>query len=114
MLGAYGVLAHLQPAQAAFLTGRSFFPKLIAVPFGHGLHEALDFALVACLIAAAASAMLGKQYFYQEPANPAAAELTDDDFALVSADGNGHHRGYDGEPVIPARTSGSARPPIDA
>ena len=71
MLGPTGVLAHLQPAQAAFLTGRSFFPKLIAVPFGHGLHEALDFALVACLVAAAASAMLGKQYFYQAPAQPA-------------------------------------------
>ena len=51
-------------SSAAFLTGRSFFPKLIAVPFGHGLHEALDFALACCLLAAGASMMLGKQYIH--------------------------------------------------
>jgi MFS family permease len=74
MLAPSGVLAHLRPDQAAFLTGRSFFPKLIAVPFGHGLHEALDFALTACLVAAAASVMLGRQYFYQAPAPPPGTE----------------------------------------
>ena len=65
------MLAHLTHAQAAFLTGRSFFPSLIAGPFAHGLHEALDFALASCLIAAGASAMLGKQYFYQAPVGTA-------------------------------------------
>jgi MFS family permease len=70
MLAPTGILAHLKPSQAAYLTGRSFFPKLIAVPFGQGLHEALDFALTACLIAAGASLMLGKQYFYQAPVPP--------------------------------------------
>ena len=74
MLAPTGVLAHLRPDQAAFLTGRSFFPKLIAVPFGHGLHEALDFALAACLVAAAASAMLGRQYFYQPPVQPSVGQ----------------------------------------
>ena len=39
LLGPSGVLAHLTRSQTTFLTGRSFFPKLIAVPFGHGLHE---------------------------------------------------------------------------
>ncbi|HTV12689.1 MAG TPA: MFS transporter [Acidimicrobiales bacterium] len=67
LLGPTGVLAHLTPAQAAFLTGRSFFPKLLAGPFGSGLHEALDFAVACCLAAACCSAMLGKQYFYQAP-----------------------------------------------
>ena len=81
MLAPTGVLAHLQPAQAAFLTGRSFFPKLIAVPFGHGLHEALDFALAACLVAAGASAMLGKQYIHQAPTQPAVAKEPADDLA---------------------------------
>jgi MFS family permease len=81
MLAPTGVLAHLQPAQAAFLTGRSFFPKLIAVPFGRGLHEALDFALAACLVAAGASAMLGKQYIHQAPNQPAVARQPADDLA---------------------------------
>jgi hypothetical protein len=68
LLGPSGVLAHLTHAQSSFLTGRSFFPSLIAGPFSRGLHEALDFAAGACLVAAVASAMLGKQYFYQAPA----------------------------------------------
>lgn len=71
LLGPSGVLAHLTHAQSTFLTGRSFFPSLIAGPFSHGLHEALDFAIAACLVAAGASALMGKQYFYQAPAEPA-------------------------------------------
>ena len=71
MLRPTGVLAHLKPAQAQFLTGRSFFPQLIARPFGHGLHEALDFALAACVVAAGASAMLGKRYVHEASVPPA-------------------------------------------
>jgi hypothetical protein len=48
-------LAHLSGTQQATLTGRSFFPSLIAVPFRAGLHAALDFAIVASLLAAVAS-----------------------------------------------------------
>ena len=39
--------------------GRTFFPTLISAPFRHGLHAAFAFAMVACLVAAAASAMRG-------------------------------------------------------
>ncbi len=49
------VLAHLTTAQQATLTGRSFFPGLIAAPFRNGLHAALDLAIVTSLFAAAAS-----------------------------------------------------------
>ena len=55
LLGPSGVLAHLSPSHVAYLTGRSFFPSLIAGPFRNGLHEAFDFATVAMLIALAAS-----------------------------------------------------------
>jgi len=60
LLGPTGVLAHLPHARVAYLTGRSFFPDLISGPFSNGLHEAFDFAIVAMLIAAAASWMRGK------------------------------------------------------
>ncbi len=56
------VLANLSPHQAAYLTGRSFFPQLISKPFSQGLHAAFDFAIVACLIAAAASWLRGGKY----------------------------------------------------
>ena len=50
-----GVLSTLPPDQAGYLTGRSFFPQLIAGPFADGLAAAFWFAVIACLIAAAAS-----------------------------------------------------------
>jgi MFS family permease len=61
------VLSHLTLAQQATLTGRSFFPGLIAVPFRAGLHAALDFAIVASLLAAAASWSRGSQVVTPSP-----------------------------------------------
>jgi len=58
LVGAHA-LASLSAANRAAVTGRSFFPRLIAAPFQSGLHEAFTFAIAACLIAAAASLMRG-------------------------------------------------------
>jgi hypothetical protein len=55
-----GVLGQLPPDQAAFLTGRSFFPQLISAPFSDGLSAAFWFAIVVCLVAAVASWLVGK------------------------------------------------------
>ncbi len=65
LLGAH-VLASLTAAQRTTLTGHSFFPHLISGPFRNGLHEAFAFAILACLIAAAASLMRGGTYHYSE------------------------------------------------
>ncbi|MBW0116449.1 MFS transporter [Pseudonocardia abyssalis] len=54
-----GVLPTLPPDQAAYLTGRSFFPELISGPFSAGLTAAFAFAVVACLVAAVASWFAG-------------------------------------------------------
>ena len=59
-------LAALSAANHAALTGRSFFPHLISAPFRTGLHEAFVFAIVACLVAAAASLLRGGRYHYVE------------------------------------------------
>jgi MFS family permease len=50
-----GSLSQVSPDQASFLTGHSFFPSLITQPFSDGLHVAFWFAIVASLVAAAAS-----------------------------------------------------------
>ena len=63
------VLASLSAGNQATLTGRSFFPNLISAPFRSGLHEAFVFAIVACLIAAAASLMRGGKYHHSEQAS---------------------------------------------
>ncbi len=60
------VLHHLSSAQVSILTGRAFFPHLIAPPFMQGLREAFDFAIGACLLAAFASALRGGRYIHQE------------------------------------------------
>lgn len=73
LLGPSGVLAHLPPAKAAYLTGRTFFPALISKPFVKGLHEAFDFAILAMLVAASASWMRGRKVHYQA-AKPAVAD----------------------------------------
>jgi MFS family permease len=54
------VLAQLPAHDAATISGRSFFPNLIAGPFRSGLHEAFAFAIVACLVAAVASWSRGR------------------------------------------------------
>jgi MFS family permease len=89
LLGTH-VLASVSAANRAALTGRSFFPHLISAPFSTGLHEAFAFAIIACLIAAAASLMRGGKYHYAEqpaPVGPGAArpqandsQMTDESF----------------------------------
>jgi len=58
------VLAHLGHARAVYLTGRSFFPKLIAPAFENGLHLAFDFAAATTFIAAIASWLCGGRYIH--------------------------------------------------
>ena len=58
LLGPTG-LAQLSAAQQSTLLGRGFFPTLIGSSFRTGLHAALDFAIVASLLAAAASWVRG-------------------------------------------------------
>lgn len=89
-------LHHLSLAHARQLTGRSYFPGLIAVPFHAGLEKAFDFAAVACLVAAAASWMSGGKYLHgthdaaglQEPGVAAeAAEILEADLIPLEAVG---------------------------
>jgi hypothetical protein len=70
------VLHQLNPEQVSTITGRTFFPSLLSGPFQSGLREAFAFAIVACLIAAAASWSRGRRYVHLEQAasSPARGE----------------------------------------
>ena len=61
-----GLPAHTQ----AVLSGSSFFPHLISAPFRDGLHTAFTFAIIACLVAAAASLLRGGRYHHAEEPAP--------------------------------------------
>jgi MFS family permease len=58
------VLAHLAPGQAAAITGRAFFPRLIGPSFKDALVLILTFAVVMCVIAAIASALRGEKFIH--------------------------------------------------
>jgi MFS family permease len=83
------VLASLSAANRATLTGRSFFPHLISSPFRSGLHEAFAFAIVACLIAAAASLLRGGKFHYAPPPSGADSALANG-VAPISSTNNNH------------------------
>jgi hypothetical protein len=69
------VLAGLSAHDQAVLTGGSFFPNLISEPFRDGLHAAFIFAIVACLIAAAASLLRGGRMIHDDLPQPVAAPV---------------------------------------
>jgi MFS family permease len=59
-------LSRLSIAQQHTLLGHGFFPRLIAGSFRSGLRAALDFAIVASLLAAYASWSRGKRYVHPD------------------------------------------------
>jgi MFS family permease len=63
------VLAHLPAHSAAVVTGRAFFPTLLAKPFGDGLTIAFTFGAIACALAALSSLLRGGKYVYGQDAS---------------------------------------------
>jgi len=59
-------LQHLPAGEAAYLTGRAFFPQLIAAPFLQGVRAVLVFSVVVSLLGAWASWLRGGRYVYVE------------------------------------------------
>jgi MFS family permease len=77
------LLSHLNPAHAAYLIGREFFPNLITGPFHDGLGVAFGFAIAVCVIGAVASAFTG------QPKKKGRAESVGSELAAVAAEGSG-------------------------
>nr|MDA8071249.1 hypothetical protein [Actinomycetota bacterium] len=74
--------------------------QLISPPFASGLHEAFDFAVVACLVAAAASWSRGKRYVHH--AEPTAATASTSHADEPAAAGEAASAG---EPEAPGPTT---------
>jgi MFS family permease len=94
LLGPTGALQHMSAHQVAYVTGRSFFPRLIEQPFAHGMHLAFTFAAIATVVAVIASAFRGERYIHAA-AGPLEAEapvdpIGDEMMAMpISTDGAG-------------------------
>src|SRR5580704_11508061 len=97
-------LTKLPASHAAYLTGHSFFPSLISGPFQSGLDIAFDFAIVACLVAAVASLLRGKQYIHElhgESAVEATADVESSADVFAEADLAAAGAGVAGVPAMP-------------
>jgi MFS family permease len=86
LLAPTGVLTQLPPAQASAITGKQFFPNLVAGSFHHGLVIVFGLAIAMSLVGALASFIRGDRYIHDDAAEPAA---NGDDFASVVAEGSG-------------------------
>ncbi len=69
LLGSHA-LSSLSAHSQTLITGRSFFPHLISAPFRSGLDETFVFAIIACLVAAAASMLRGAHVRKATPTGP--------------------------------------------
>jgi hypothetical protein len=67
------VIHSLPHTTAVYLTGHTFFPKLVAHPFSSGIHAAFYFAAACCALAAVASWLRGGKYYHQEATDPVEA-----------------------------------------
>jgi MFS family permease len=96
------LLSTLAPVHAAFLVGRQFFPSLITGPFHDGIGVAFGFAILACVVAAIASALTGSP-------NPSrvAHESLGSELAAVAAEGSGIEPS---ELVVPDTARDAAEP----
>ncbi len=95
LLGPSGALSGLSAHDRSVLTGKQFFPHLIAGPFHHGLVIVFAMAIAMSIIAAIASLLRGKRYVYDDSADAAVPATA----AATSAAGEGI-----AEAPIPATT----------
>ena len=70
LLKSSGVLSRLPAHNVAALTGRHFFPTLIAGAFHHGLVIVFTAAACMSLLGALVSLLRGKQFYYEDQPGP--------------------------------------------
>src|SRR3954466_2772620 len=80
LLGPTGALDHVSAAQADVVTGKEFFPHLVAGSFHHGLVIVFGLAIAMSLVGALTSSIRGGRYVHAESAGPR------DDVVLVEAE----------------------------
>jgi EmrB/QacA subfamily drug resistance transporter len=94
LLAPSGVLSRLPAHNVAVLTGRQFFPHLIAEAFHHGLVIVFTAAAIMSVAGALVSMLRGKQFYYddQDPQTPARTVVTvppAPDAETMTPNGNG-------------------------
>jgi MFS family permease len=113
LLQSSGVLATLPRHNVAVLTGRQFFPHLIAAPFHHGLVIVFSAAAIMSLTGALVSLLRGRQFYYDDAAAGEPVRVPSHP-ARTTTPPNGTNPGH--SPGLPAWSSSVAQeqPAADA
>ena len=103
LLAPSGVLSRLPAHNAAVLTGRQFFPHLIAAPFHHGLVIVFTAAAIMSVTGALVSLLRGKQFYYEDmaPSVPSSTTMSPNGLGPSSPAGDSP-AGADGSSGVPA------------
>jgi MFS family permease len=107
LLKPYGVLGRLTKQNAATLTSKEFFPRLIESPFHHGLVIVFSAAIAMSVAGALVSLLRGKQFLYEDPVvGPAATAAAPVLLASPAGDPAA------ASPARPATAHGTGNPPV--
>jgi MFS family permease len=87
LLAPSGVLAKLSAHSVAVLTGKQFFPHLIAEAFHHGLVIVFTAAAIMSFAGAMVSLLRGKQFYYDDDGRPAVTATPAPAPAAISPNG---------------------------
>ena len=87
LLAPSGVLARLPRHNVAVLTGKQFFPHLIAGPFQHGLIIVFSAAIAMSVTGALISLLRGRQFYYDDHTLAAGAAAAGEQDEPASASG---------------------------
>jgi MFS family permease len=87
LLAPSGVLAKLPAHSVAVLTGKQFFPHLIAGAFHHGLVIVFTAAAIMSFAGAMVSLLRGKQFYYDDDGRPAVTATPAPAPAAISPNG---------------------------
>jgi len=87
LLAPSGVLAKLPAHSVAVLTGKQFFPHLIAEAFHHGLVIVFTAAAIMSFAGAMVSLLRGKQFYYDDDGRPAVTATPAPAPAAISPNG---------------------------
>jgi MFS family permease len=103
LLAPSGVLSRLPAHNVAVLTGRQFFPHVIAAPFHHGLVIVFTAAAIMSVTGALVSLLRGKQFYYEDmaPSAPSSTTMSPNGLGPSSPAGDSP-AGADGSSGVPA------------
>ncbi len=102
---------HVSAANAHVLTGKEFFPHLVAEPFNRGLLIVFAMSIAMCLVSAVASALRGGRYYHSDEPTTTDGLAAAGPATAIFAEASDVPRST--APFTPEPVTDSAAPPVE-